>query len=1027
MAVTEKTISSLVDRQLPDFVKSDHPKFQLFLEKYYQWLERTGSEENYEYGNTVYHIMNAEKYRDIDETIDPFFSFFKQEFLPYFPDKTALDIVKILKGAREFYSKKGSEESVKWLFRALFDTDVNVFYPKKQILIASDGKWKLPQAFNITLSTQNQNIIPNLLEKHKGIGSESAASCVIESANKTVDKTFGNEILEIYVSNVTREFITGENLVIEYVDETGVTQTFSEKIVAQISGVKIDSNIKTDPQEKRRGLYYKVGDPVVFYGGLDDTLTKKDAVAKVSNVEAGSIESVGITFPGYGFRTYSNTEAIAIVSPGDDPNAAKNVDLRVSVIDTLSYAGDSQNSFGETITIDKVPIELLKNVAINTSNYTVFTLNVRNSILNLTENDRFDKYQNFEYVWANGSSFQTANFTGIILTPNTAGFGQGGGSNYTGSLFLYAVANTVALSTTGFLVGQQLYTKNTSKSFIVNSITNAEVPANANSEIIQCLKTEQLQTGGLQLFTLLNGGSGFANVPTIQVGSYYDTIISENYDYSAEYDNKVLWRQTLDNYGRIAHIYIDTGGTGYANGDSITIAGRGYGFTGYVNVNATGTIINTTITNRGEGYYGPKIVTVTSSLGSNSVLSAYGFGEGYDIFAKTSKIGKIKDIKLLSRGFDYISAPEVSLKVVDMVINPPANPNYNKGQFVYQGTYGDPLFTAIIDSYDSTTKVMRLFDYAGNSRNSFNKFLPLHVTPGVNSDEELIDLEFTVNISALVPAPAEYTTPTLSNPYWYGNGSAKAYAEFFNGLIKFPGFYINNDGFVSSDKKLQDGKTYQNYSYVIESDKSLREYKNVVKDIVHPVGMYMLGRAITDSQKKENARTTIFAGKVSKSPVIQGTVSINSLSSSKLATFYNFNETQLTELASANNLLVIDSNSNRAQIKEIKTNFNISTNTVVLESNTMFIGDGRLTFTNGSNVVTVTNKTQEELTLLAADKVEFNVNNTVILTDILSISGDDLTLNITGSSITTSNSNIIYRVYPVFDHVPFMIISNNSN
>ena len=66
MASTEKTISALVGRQLPDFVRADHPKFQLFIEKYYKWLEQDGTftsgANTYNYGNTVYHIQNIEKY-----------------------------------------------------------------------------------------------------------------------------------------------------------------------------------------------------------------------------------------------------------------------------------------------------------------------------------------------------------------------------------------------------------------------------------------------------------------------------------------------------------------------------------------------------------------------------------------------------------------------------------------------------------------------------------------------------------------------------------------------------------------------------------------------------------------------------------------------------------------------------------------------------------------------------------------------------------------------------------------------------
>ena len=394
MATSEKTISALVSRQLPEFVRADHPQFKRFLELYYEWLEDESK------GNTVYHIMNSGKLRDIDETLDPFIRLFKQELLPYFPENSQLDLVKILKGAREFYVKKGSVESVKWLFRVLYGIDVEVYYPKQQILIASDGKWKLPQAFQLTLSDANQGINPNLLERHTATGSISKATCVIESANKTIDRTRGTEILEMYVSNVTREFTNGENLDIPYVDENGVEQLFSEKIIGSISNILVDSNIRTDPQQKRRGLLYNVGDPIVVTGGLADTLTADAADAIVGNVSVGSIEGLSVTFPGYGYRTYSNTEAVVFRTTGDDPNANLSTDIRVVGIDEINYA--------ETISVDLMPIEYLAATLISSADYAVFTGNNRNIVITV-DNDG-DLWTGNEYVYANGNNYASANF-----------------------------------------------------------------------------------------------------------------------------------------------------------------------------------------------------------------------------------------------------------------------------------------------------------------------------------------------------------------------------------------------------------------------------------------------------------------------------------------------------------------------------------------------------------------------------------------------------------------------------------------
>jgi hypothetical protein len=58
MATIQKRISTLVDRQLPEFISSEYPKFASFLQKYYEQLELSGQPLDI--------IQNLTKYNDID-------------------------------------------------------------------------------------------------------------------------------------------------------------------------------------------------------------------------------------------------------------------------------------------------------------------------------------------------------------------------------------------------------------------------------------------------------------------------------------------------------------------------------------------------------------------------------------------------------------------------------------------------------------------------------------------------------------------------------------------------------------------------------------------------------------------------------------------------------------------------------------------------------------------------------------------------------------------------------------------------
>ena len=58
MAIIKKKISTLVERQLPEFISSEYPKFASFLQKYYEQLELDGQPLDI--------IQNLSKYTDID-------------------------------------------------------------------------------------------------------------------------------------------------------------------------------------------------------------------------------------------------------------------------------------------------------------------------------------------------------------------------------------------------------------------------------------------------------------------------------------------------------------------------------------------------------------------------------------------------------------------------------------------------------------------------------------------------------------------------------------------------------------------------------------------------------------------------------------------------------------------------------------------------------------------------------------------------------------------------------------------------
>ena len=114
-------VSPLVKELLPEFINSDHEKFALFMDAYFEWLEIRGNA-----GERTYSL---EDLSDIDTTVNDFIKHFKNQYLNSFPEKLAVDLgtgtpvdkTRLLKKIKEFYRARGTEKSYQLLMRILFD------------------------------------------------------------------------------------------------------------------------------------------------------------------------------------------------------------------------------------------------------------------------------------------------------------------------------------------------------------------------------------------------------------------------------------------------------------------------------------------------------------------------------------------------------------------------------------------------------------------------------------------------------------------------------------------------------------------------------------------------------------------------------------------------------------------------------------------------------------------------------------------------------------------------------------------
>lgn len=141
-----KHILPIVKTQLPEFIRSEHPQFELFISAYYEYLEKQTDSDSTSALNLFKSapnagaiINNAEEYRDVHTTLNEFKEYFQKQLTPFVITGNKVTDGIVFQKARDVYLSKGSPNSFKLLFRILFGQEIDLFEPKNQILIASES------------------------------------------------------------------------------------------------------------------------------------------------------------------------------------------------------------------------------------------------------------------------------------------------------------------------------------------------------------------------------------------------------------------------------------------------------------------------------------------------------------------------------------------------------------------------------------------------------------------------------------------------------------------------------------------------------------------------------------------------------------------------------------------------------------------------------------------------------------------------------------------------------------------------
>lgn len=259
-------------------------------------------------------------YRDATKTVDKYVEFLKGELYSTLPTDIQANKRFVARKYRDFLQNKGNEESYKFLFRTIYDENIELKYPGEDILRVSDGNFEKTQIIRAVIENED-TIFDYLNQTITGQDSEALAN-VVDIKLINVGST---RVAEMTLKLVSGTFDAGERI------EIVGTETTNTAIYGMVTGFTINDG----------GSGYSVGDTVTITSGEGS-----EAKATVSSIKSSPINSIVVNTPGYGYRL--NTNAV-ITNTGTGGTG-----LAVRVTEIANTYTTNGYTVGETATISIV-------------------------------------------------------------------------------------------------------------------------------------------------------------------------------------------------------------------------------------------------------------------------------------------------------------------------------------------------------------------------------------------------------------------------------------------------------------------------------------------------------------------------------------------------------------------------------------------------------------------------------------------------------------------------------------------------
>lgn len=661
--------SVLINKQLPEFVREEYPLFISFLEAYYEFLEnKQGIKKN----DLITESKKLKSIFDIDQSIDQFEIQFFNTFAPLLSSDTTTDKSFLIKNLLPLYRSKGSEQSFKFLFRLIFGEEIQISYPRDNILIASDGKWTVEKS--IKISTRISSFYSG-----DGITSEFKllrCKCPITNAELLPEVevyvngsliTTGFQVYKSYRKIIFDAPLNDEDNLEIFYEVIDSSLLLNRKIVGSSSGSsglieKIFSRVinnkiifETYLNNKTILGQFQIGEEITTTVFVDDILVD----VKLRNVS--ELLSIQITNGG---SAYNIGDPVIIEAPQAMviPQAVVSDVYKSSIQNFNIVNGGAGFSLGNQVFLDEVGLPVV-NVLVNS----VFSSSANSS--------------NTFYIYSDViSDIDIAN-----TTIDSVSYGLSGSVSGNANTIIAESFSNTAFANIGEIIGLELVSADlvyaTPPSITVEP--SILVLPNANVSILSygSLGKTVINDGGVDyeygdelIFTNVDGYFGFGAEAIVSEVNANGTILKVEFVPSkisgtVNVSNSTV---TVDGTNTFFEDELFVGRQIWVNGESKTV--QQINSNTSLNVNSFFSVSHSNTSIRlygkylvgGQGYEpdGLPTITISSANGINanvSVVCLMGDGENIDSVFGNNKAGEIKTISIVEAGERLRVIPSIDL------------------------------------------------------------------------------------------------------------------------------------------------------------------------------------------------------------------------------------------------------------------------------------------------------------------------------------------------------------------------------